>query len=265
MRKKENFLLAFVVFLVLSFIVFGLSKTGILDPVEAISQKILSPFQLATYNIFNNLSFLGENAKIKKLESENMILTSMLYSQTKLQKENSALSDQFRTVYPKSYSLIPANIVGAPTFIPGVSLPETFIVDEGESNGVKVGDAVVYKNNLVGRVTKINSYLSEVTLLTNASSSFTARTSTSQSLGVIKGQGEGQMILDNVLLSSTLKTDELVLTNGDTGLNTGGYPPGLVVGKIVSVDKNPSSLFQKADVESFLDFSSLTTVFIFAQ
>jgi rod shape-determining protein MreC len=161
--------------------------------------------------------------------------------------------------------LLPANIVGAPSFIPGISTPETFIIDKGTSDGVKVGDAVVYKNNLLGKISKISDSLSEVTLVTNTSSSFTAKTSSSQALGVIKGQGGGQMILDNVLLSDNLKPSDLVLTNGDTNLSGKGYPPDLVVGKIVSVDKKASSLFQRAEVSSFIDFAKITTVFVISK
>jgi len=261
MKRKENFLPVFFVFLVLSLLVFGLSKAGVLNPVGSALQKITAPFQSTTYTVFNSISLLGTNAKLKKLEVENLALTSMLSDQKKLEKENSALSDQFQVSSPNSNTLLPANIVGAPSFVPGVSTPETFIIDKGTKDGVKIGGAVVYKNNLLGKITKINDFLSEVTLVINSSMSFTARTS-SGALGVIKGQGSGEMILDNVLLSDSLKSSDLVLTNGDTSLNGSGYPPDLVVGKIVSVDKKASSLFQRAEVSSFIDFAKITTVFI---
>ncbi len=262
MQKKSNFLPVFFVFLVLSFLVFGLSRAGILNPVSSVLQKITAPFQSATHNVFNSISLLGENAKLKKLETENLRLTSMLSDQKKLERENSALSDQFQVSSPNSNSLLPANIVGAPSFIPGVSVPETFIIDKGIKDGVMVGAAVVYGNNLLGEITKSNDFLSEVSLVTNVSSSFTARASSSEALGVIKGQGGGEMILDNVLLSDNLKPSDLVLTNGDTNLNGTGYPPDLVAGKIMSVDKKASSLFQRAKVSSFINFSKITTVFV---
>lgn len=261
MRKNNNFLLVFFVFLLLSCLVFGLSKVGILNPASSVLQKIITPFQSTTYDLFNSVTLFGENSKLKKLETENLALTSMLSDQKKLERENSALSDQFQVSSPNSDTLLPANIVGAPSFIPGVSAPEIFIIDKGAQDGVKVGEAVVYKNNLLGKITKSNESLSEVTLLTNISSSFTAKVS-ADSLGVVKGQGGGEMILDNVLLSDNLKPSDLVLTNGDTSLNGNGYPPDLVVGKILSVDKKASSLFQRAEVSSFIDFSRITTVFV---
>lgn len=263
MRKKENFFLAFFVFLFLSILVFGLSKTGILSPVTSVFQKVISPFSQSSYNLFNSFEFLGTNSKIKKLKNENLNLASKLSDQKKLERENMALSDQFQTNYPRSSSLLSANIVGAPGFIPGFSVPETLIIDRGTSDGVKLGDAVVFKNNLVGKITNINNYFSQVTLVTNTNSSFTTKTSSQNLvLGVVKGQGGGQILLDNVLLSDTINVGDLVMTNGDTNINGGGYPPDLVVGKVISVDKRPSELFQRAQVQSFLEFSKLTTVFI---
>ena len=241
---------------------FGLSKTGILNPVTYALQKVTSPFQSIIYKTFTGFEFLGTSNRIKKLEAENLDLVSRLSDQKKMQNENSALSDQFQATFPKSSDLLPADVVGAPDFIPGFSLPETIIINRGTNDGAKVGQAVVFKNNLIGKITKANNFLSEVTLVTNSNSSFTAKTSSGGVLGVVKGQGGGQIILDNVLLSDDLKNSDLVLTNGDINTNGEGYPPGLVVGKIISVDKRPSALFQRAQLETFLDFSKLTTVFI---
>jgi len=262
MKRKENFPPVFFVFLVLSLLVFGLSKAGILNPVGSIFQKIIAPFQSVTYTVFNSMDFLGANPKLKNLETENLILASMLSDQKKLKDDNAALSDQFQTVSPKSNTLLPANIVGAPSFVPGVTTPETFIIDKGTRDGVMIDAAVVYKNNLLGKITKANDFLSEVTLVINSSMSFTVKVLSSEALGVIKGQGGQDMILDNVLLSDKLKPLDLVLTNGDANLDGSGYPPDLVVGKIISVDKKASSLFQRAEVSSFIDFSKITMVFV---
>ncbi|HZJ18567.1 MAG TPA: rod shape-determining protein MreC, partial [Patescibacteria group bacterium] len=68
--------------------------------------------------------------------------------------------------------------------------------------------------------------------------------------------------LDNVLLSENLKKGDIILTKGDIDQEENGYPPDLIIGKIISVDKSPSALFQKADVVSLVDLSKLTTVFI---
>lgn len=262
MQKKSGFLPVFIIFLLFSLLIFFVSKTGFLKPVNSLFQTILSPFQALTYGTFSKITGIGSNSEIKSLKAKNAVLVKKLVDQNKLIADNKAFKDQFQTQNPKSTSLMPADVIGAPSFIPGVSLPETLTLDRGEADGVKAGNAVIYKDNLIGKVVKTSAYLSSVMLITNSSSSFTVKILTDQSLGVLKGQGGGKMILDNVLLSQVLKKDDIVLTKGDINQKGEGLVPDLVVGKITSVSKNPSDLFQKAEVKSLINFTNLDKVFI---
>ena len=262
MRKKENFFLAFFVVLIFSLFIFGLSKTGILNPITSVTQKIFSPFQAVTYVVFDKITSIGDNGKLKGLQEDNIALSKQLLNQTKLIEDNNALKDQFLSESVRKYNLIPADIFGAPGFIPGISVPETLVLDRGSIDGIRSGDAVIYEDNLLGKIDKVYSYTSDVILITSSSFSFTARTLKTNALGVVKGQGGGDMILDNVLLSESLSKNDLVLTNGSMNSDGTGFPPGLIVGKIISISKNPSDLFQKADIKSIVQVSSLNKVFV---
>ena len=260
--QKRNFVSYFLIFLVLSLIIFGASKIGLLRPLESIGKGISSPFQALTYGVFSKITDFGSNSKIKTLQAQNLELTRKLVDQSKLTADNKALRDQFQIQNPKSTNLVEADVIGAPSFIPGISVPENLFLNKGISDGVKVGQAVVYEDNLIGKVVQVFAFSSSVTLASNSSVSFTAKSLETQSQGVVKGQGGGDMILDNVLLTDNLQKQDTVLTKGDVSATGSGFPPDLVVGKIVSVSKNPSDLFQKADVKSLIDFSKLTKVFV---
>jgi len=185
---------------------------------------------------------------------------SKLASFDQLKNDNAALSDQFQTSYPQSLQLLKADIIGAPDFIPGVSVPSVFILSKGSKDGVVKGSAVVIQNNLVGVVSQVSTNLSKVNLINNSGVSFTARTEDGN-VGVIKNIGA--LILDNILLSENLTVGEMVFTKGDIDSSGVGIPQGLLVGKIISLEKNPSSLFQAAKVQSFVDLSNLSAVFIY--
>jgi rod shape-determining protein MreC len=260
--QKRSFVSYFLVFFILSLLVFGAAKTGFLNPFSSFIKDIFSPVQALTHGAFNKVTGFGNNAQIEELKAQNLVLVQKLIDQNKLIGDNKALRDQFQTVSPKSPSLIPADVVGAPGFIPGLSTVESLILNRGTNDGVKRGDAVVYENNLVGEVTQATANLSSVTLLTNSASLFTAKTLNTQAQGVVKGQGGGELILDNVVLSDSLKKDDLVLTKGDINAQNSGFPPDLTVGKIISVSKNPSDLFQKADIQPLVNFSKLEKVFV---
>ena len=262
MQKKSGFFGFFIIFLLLSLLIFFASKTGFLKPVNSLFQTILSPLEALTYGTFSKITGIGSNSEINSLKAKNAVLVKKLIDQNKLISDNKALRDQFQTQNPKSTSLIPANVIGAPSFIPGISLPETLTLDRGEADGVKIGNAVIYKDNLIGKVIKTSTYISSVMLITNSSSSFTVKILNNLSLGVLKGQGGGKMVLDNVLLSEILKKDDIILTKGDINQKGEGLEPDLIVGKIISISKNPSDLFQKAEVKSLINLTNLNEVFI---
>ncbi len=260
MQRKENFLLVFLLVFILSAGILGLSFLGKTRGIEGFLQKISYSISGNISSLFQNLPLLSQNQNIRKLQEENMLLASKIIDRQRLERENQALSDQFQTAKPKSYILLPVKVLGMLNFIPNISNPSALILDKGENDGIKVGDAVVFKNNLVGKVTKVTSYLSKVDVVNNSSSSFTAR-SEKGALGLIKGLGD-LMVLDNVLMSDTLAKDDIVATMPSQNMDGAGVPSDLVVGKIISIDKNPSAVFQRAEVKSLLNFSSLSTVFI---
>lgn len=260
MRQRERFFLVFFIFTFVSLIILALSLGGHFKIASELLEKTVSPLARGVYTVFHKLPFVSESVQTRKLKDTNLNLTNQLLAIEKLKKENSALLDQFQTPKPKSYNLMPAQIIGAPGFIPGITIPTNFILDKGREDKVKVGLGVVFKNNLIGKVIQISSNLSKAEVIVNNSSSFTAKTQNG-ALGIIKGDGK-TMTLDNVLLSESIKVGDIVLTKGDITFTGTGYPSDLIVGKIMSIDKNPSSLFQKARVESFVDFNKLFMVFI---
>ncbi len=262
MKQRPEVTAYFLIFFILSVAIFALSKTGVLSPFEPIFQTIIAPVQSTVYNGFSFVTGIGSNSKIKDLENKNDLLTKKLLDQDKLIKDNKALNDQFLTQNPPSDNLLPAQIVGAPGFVPGLSVPEDYIIDKGLADGVKVGDAVVVGDNLIGIVYKTTKYLSSVSLVTNSSASFTAKTMETNALGVVKGQGGGGLILDNVVLSDNLKVGDLIVTKGDASVLGEGVMPGLILGEIVAISKNPSDLFQRAKLNARVNFSKLYKVFV---
>ena len=251
MRKKERFFFVFFVLLFVGIIILSLSLSGMLKAASSVLEKVAGPIGIKVYAIFQNLPFISESEEETKLKDKNLDLLVDFSEVQKLKEENAALKDQFQTTNPRSYDLLPAKIVGRTA---------DFVVDKGERDGVKEGQAVVFKNNLVGKVRKASSNLSKVELVFN-SSSFTAKTMTKNVSGIVKSDGKA-ITFNNVILSDKIEVGQIIVTKGDVDLRGIGSPPDLIVGRITSIDKKPSSLFQKAKLESFIDFNNLDMVFI---
>lgn len=265
MRNRPYLFPVVVLFCIFSVALFFLARQQFfLKAIGYVENQTLRAQRLAF--VFLHLPFV-QPSQTNTVEKENQDLVQKLVDQRHISDENSALRDQFQTTTTKQRNLLPAHIVGSQAFIPGVTAIESFTLDKGKADNVKAGQAVIFKDSLVGKVVKTSEHISAVLLLTSKSSSFTVKTVSTRSesfaLGIVKGQGSGEMVLQNVVLSDPLAVSDIVIAKGDLDVNGVGYPEGLTVGKVTSVDKKPSALFQSAQVKSLIDFGKLSTVFIF--
>lgn len=262
MSNRRILLPVVLLVLLFAFGIFLLFQTHVGKVISGGLEVVLSPFQQKTQQVVMDARNLGGDAKVMELISENRKLSAEFSQMQELKRENKALQDQFQTQSIPTHTLLPARVIGSRSFVPGVSAPTDLVLDKGQDDGVMKGAAVVYQNNLVGKVTTVFAHAARVTLITNTDSSFTVRTSGTNALGIAKGQSGDGILLDNVTLTDTLKNGDIVESKGDMADQGVGIPPGLVIGKILAVHKRSSSLFQTADIASLLDFSRLETVFI---
>jgi rod shape-determining protein MreC len=251
MQKKKRFLPVFLFLLSFSILLFLLSRAGYLNGIVGFFEKGSVSLQRTVFGVTR----LGvdESSEITRLRDENIRLTQELAKRTNQDQEVRALRDQFDTSSIKQSDLLPARVIGA--------MSNRLIVDKGVSDGIQHGDIVVYKDNLIGRISKASGHLSVVDLVTSKDISLTAKSINSQSIGVVKGD-DGGIVLDHVVLSEKISKGDVILTKGDVDEQGRGFPPDLIVGKIETINKKASNLFQTAEVRSLVDFSKLETVFL---
>ena len=253
-NSKRKYFTFFAGLIIFSLILIFLSKSGLLNSEISFFQKIFFSISLPVANKTKKLSQseLLQNANVKILAQDATIKN--------LQNNNSALYDQFKTAYPNSLTLIPANIVGFPDNFQSENIAY-FILDKGYSNNVGKKNIVVFKNNFIGIISDANLNYSKVETLFSGNFTLAGRDVTTNAYGIIKNE-DGEIILDNILTSSSLKIGDLVETAPGQNYDGSGVMPNLIIGKIVSIQKIPSSLFQKAKIEPLYNYKNLEIVFI---
>lgn len=249
MRKKNNPVSYFFILFFAAIFLFGLSK------IDFFSSGINGVVTFLGKNIYGLSLFNSSgNKKLSELDDQNKILLKKLKDYETIKSENNALRDQFRNSTSERLDLLEASIIGHPS--------ETYIIDKGSKDGVKVGQAVIVLDMVVGKISKVSSNISMITLLYNPSFSVTSKDINTQALGAVKGMNNGELLLDNVLLSEKINMLDMIVTKGDVNSEGVGFPPDLILGKITSIDKKPSALFQSAKIKSPVDFRKLSKVFI---
>lgn len=262
MHKKKSYLPHIIFFCLLALLFIFLAKTAFLKNTLSFFSSIVLVPQQFVFHVSSGIGSMMQGGEVKKLQEKNRALYKKIVAQKNLENEVKALRDQFATTTVTSADLLPATIIGSPGFVPSVTLPEYYIIDKGEKDEVKTSQAVIVGSNIVGFIQSVTNHTAKVQLISQKNTSFTAKTSATGAVGVVTGKGNGDIIFDNVLLSDSLKVSDLVISKGDVAVDGNGIVPNLVIGKIVAIDKKPSALFQVAKVQSLIDFSHVSLVFV---
>lgn len=132
------------------------------------------------------------------------------------------------------------------------------IVNRGSNDGIRRGMPVATNQGLVGRVDATIADAARVQLITDPASSVNVHLQTANTEAILVGSLTGDLTLDMISQDVTIEAGDVVLTSGLGG----GYPPDLLIGQVISVQRRPYALFQKASLQSVVDFSRLEIVLI---
>jgi rod shape-determining protein MreC len=132
------------------------------------------------------------------------------------------------------------------------------ILDKGEQDGVQAEMGVVTLSGAVGRVVKTRASSSVVLLITDPNNAVTSLIQRTRDEGIIEGTFDGKARMKYIPLLSTVRVGDPVVTSGLAG----GFPKGVPVGTILSIQKDESGLFQTAEVQPEVDFTKLEEVLV---
>ncbi|MFH1088820.1 MAG: rod shape-determining protein MreC [Candidatus Uhrbacteria bacterium] len=182
--------------------------------------------------------------------SDSELLVALAVDQAEfdsLKIENQNLREQLSFFERESFQHITASIISR-----SVSpIDSVFIIDRGSDDGVKEGAAVIVsEGHLIGKVIKVSSKTSTVqSILGRGAKSAISLLNSSRTLGISEGSGSALLTLRFVPQNETVAINDLVVTSGLEAM----IPPGLIVGVVTSVERDPAAPFQEATVEPLID------------
>jgi len=257
--KNSQYRIIFII-LIVGLILAAVEALGAFDPIKSAAQTITVPLQLSLYkvklNTENAVKTLGEIGSLRdkniNLEEENAKLAAENAKLGLLKEENEALRKQLGATSPRAGELILAKVIGESPLIS----KKLLLIDKGEVNGIEEGMVVVVENIYVGKIYATSPRTSSIQLVSDPDNKIPVVTDRKVK-GIAVGQFSAEVALTNIVQGDTLNKGDLVLTTGE-----GGFPSGLVVGRIKEVKKVEKELFQRASLELLINPASLSTVFI---
>jgi rod shape-determining protein MreC len=116
------------------------------------------------------------------------------------------------------------------------------VVDRGSQQGVAPGQPVIDDVGVVGQVTRVFPFTSEVTLLTDKDQAIPVQVVRSGLRSIAYGQGSsGALDLRFMPTNADIKNGDILVTSGIDGV----YPPGLAVAKVTHVENKSTDAFAR--------------------
>jgi rod shape-determining protein MreC len=166
-----------------------------------------------------DLSALSQQSQLLKTEHEHL---------TRLAKSRSRFEDRGITAEVIRDARNPFN--------------RRILIDKGLAHGLRAGVAVIDGSGVVGQVTAVGTFSSEVTLITDKDQSVPVMVVRNGQRAVTVGTGkEGTIDVPFIPVNSDIQNGDLFVTSGIDGT----YPPGLAVAIVTSVEKNAAFMFAR--------------------
>ncbi|HEY0562833.1 MAG TPA: rod shape-determining protein MreC [Methylophilus sp.] len=162
----------------------------------------------------------------------------MLQRLSTIQAENTHL----RSLLKGSAPIIPKAILGEILHMGRDPFSNVIVVNRGSTHSVKAGQAVVDADGVIGQVTRVFPYSSEITLITDKNLSIPIQVERNQLRAIAFGAGKSSTLdLPFLPTSVDIKVGDKLVTSGIDGI----YPAGLAVAMVSQLKQSPDSPFAK--------------------
>lgn len=271
MNKLSKLIIAFFVFLILSFSLLFVTTSGshdipflssivsgVMTPIEIFFSPTVSFITAQRTKIEDLFSTFNENQELKQSIAS---LENISEDNETLRLENESLRKDLGIVasFPEKSFLSSFVLVRNP-----VSWTEQLIIDAGTEQGVVENMLVVANGGLAGIVTNVESSSANVKLLTN-SDEFTKipvkiSTQSGDIYGILSGydSDSNSFVVNQLNSMDEIKIDSNVVTSNLAGTT----PANIQVGKVKSISSTSNNLNREVFIEPTTDFSEIYSVLL---
>ena len=238
--------------------------SGPFDVAGKAALSVIGPLQQAVSRVFSPIvGFFSGLVHLGSMRAENRALKAQIARMRQLNSQALATQRQVLTLRKLLRLKQSLSLRGVAAQVIGESVGNfewSITVDQGSSSGIRVDMPVVSGDGLVGHIVQVSPGWSKVQLILDPRSAVAARLDRSGETGLVVGQRNQDLKMDLVAEGTRVAANEQVLTSGYRGGAL--YPPGIVIGSVSSVSRDPGGLTKGIRVRPAVDFSALEFVVV---
>ena len=175
-----------------------------------------------------------ENYALKQQAFEHQVSLQRL---TTIQAEN----EHLRHLLSGNIPIQPKAVLGEILHMGRDPFTHVVVVNRGSQHNILAGQAVVDSKGVIGQVTRVYPFTSEVTLITDKELSIPIQIERNQLRAIAFGEGNGTLDIPYLPTNVDIKVGDKLVTSGIDGV----YPNGLAVATVTRIQQNSESPFAK--------------------
>ena len=135
----------------------------------------------------------------------------------------------------------------------------TMTIDKGKKAGIKKNMAVITKDGLIGKISKVSNYSSEIKLITSNDTNFkvsvSIKTNDEDNYAILNGYDKktGLIKLSGIDKTTNINIDDSVLTSGLGEM----FPSGIYVGQVKKIENDKYNLSKIVYIQTGQDFNNI--------
>lgn len=261
-------MVVFVVLIVVAVLAYTVKMNRSLNTFESLVKDAVVVIEKVCYKPFQGLGkMMNEFFTLKDVREENQILKSNVEKMESMEAENIELKREIDKLKEElavehvltDYDYLNATVISRNSFY----WYNMLTIDKGSHNGIEEGMVVVNSTGLIGKITNVSTFSSDVKLITtndtNNKISVTITNGDNKLTGVINGYDydSGLLSVEGISNTSTVNVGDLVYTSGLGGV----FPSGILIGKVESLTTDVydlSKIIQVKPSANFMDINYVT-------
>ena len=208
---------------------------------------VIFPLQKIAYipaNIYDQVeefiasfNLLEENIKLRQIYLENR---EQLLKLASLEAENIHLRNLLGAAQQIETKTRTKAVLAKILYTPRDPFNHKITLNKGSQHHIQLGQAVIDDKGIVGQITQLYPWSSEVTLLTDRDHSVPVQVVRNSLRSVVSGTGKNnQLELRYLSVNTDIQQGDQLVTSGIGGV----YPPGIPVATVLRIERDPTGDF----------------------
>ena len=268
--SKYILLLLTVICIMLLFAGYATGYAG--EPIRTICNYVFVPMQKGLDYVGESISINSDDTKTKEqLIAENAQLQEQI-DELSTQLTNTRLQqselDTLRELYDLDQTYADYKTTGAHVIGKGTSnWFNTFTIDKGSKDGIKVDMNVIAGSGLVGIVTDVGKNYAVVRAIIDDTSNVSGMILSNNDNCIVSGNLKS-MTESNMITFSNLEDSEDKVSTGDSVVTSNisdKYLPGLLIGYVTDITEDNNNLTKSGEITPVVDFKHFQDVLVIMQ